>query len=64
MPAMPTPKKKPTASSRRPGPRGEASVLLRVSAAEREELRRAAQRDDRPLGAWLRHVALEAARRK
>jgi hypothetical protein len=46
----------------RTGPRSEAAVLVRLSDEECAELRRAALREDRPLGAWIRLVALRIAR--
>jgi uncharacterized protein (DUF1778 family) len=36
-------------------------LTLRVSPDERERLLKAAMADDRPLSAWLRKIALEAA---
>jgi hypothetical protein len=54
---MPRPAKK---TSR--GPRRAGAVLLSLTPEEREELRAAAEREDRPLAAWVRHVALKAAR--
>lgn len=46
----------------RRGPRREGAVLLALTVEEREELKRAAARDDRPLTQWIRHVALKQAR--
>lgn len=54
---MPRPAKKPA-----PLPRREGAILLGLTVEERDELRAAAERDDRPLAAWIRHVALRAAR--
>jgi hypothetical protein len=53
---MPRPAKKPPR-----GPRRAGAVLLALTPEEKETLREAAQRDDRPLAAWIRHVALRAA---
>jgi uncharacterized protein (DUF1778 family) len=55
------PKPKPAPRS---GPRGASGggVLLRLTVEEREELRRAAVNNGRPLAQWIRWVALEAAR--
>jgi hypothetical protein len=57
---MPRPAKKPAAKS----PRRAGAVLVLLTPEEREEIRAAAERDERPMTAWLRRVALEAARRK
>lgn len=54
---MPRAKTKPAR-----GPRRAGAVLVALTPEEREELRAAAARDDRPLAAWIRHVALKAAR--
>lgn len=50
------------AAARDRGPRRAGALLLALTAEEREELRAAAARDDRPLGAWIRRAALAAAR--
>ena len=45
--------------------RRSGAVLVLLSPEEREQIRAAAQRDDRPLTAWMRWVALrEAAKRQ
>jgi hypothetical protein len=44
------------------GPRRAGAILLALTPEEREELRAAAQRDDRPLAAWARRILLLAAR--
>lgn len=54
--------RKATKPSPRRGPRREGAVLLSLTVEEREELKQAAARDDRPLSAWIRHVALKQAR--
>ena len=54
---MPRAAKKPSRSPRRAG-----AILLALTAEERAELRAAAERDDRPLAAWIRRIALLAAR--
>jgi hypothetical protein len=46
------------------GPRRAGAVLLALTVEEREECRRAAAADSRPLAQWLRLVALRAAREK
>jgi hypothetical protein len=43
-------------------PRRAGALLLALTVEERAELRAAAERDDRTLAAWIRHVALAAAR--
>ncbi len=53
----PAPRTKP-----RTGPRSEAAVLVRLSDDEIRRLRAAAAREDRALGAWIRRVALAAAK--
>jgi hypothetical protein len=55
---MPRPAKK----SPRRGPRYPGTVTVPLTTEEREELRAAAARDDRPLAVWIRRVALLAAR--
>lgn len=54
---MPRPAKKRARSPRRSG-----AVLVLLTPEEREEIRAAADRDERPMTAWLRRVALQAAR--
>jgi hypothetical protein len=55
---MTRPAKKPAPR----GPRRAGAVLLALTVEEREELRRAAVNNGRPLAQWIRWVALEAAR--
>jgi uncharacterized ferredoxin-like protein len=43
-------------------PRRSGAVLVLLTPEEREEIRAAAERDERPMTAWLRRVALAAAR--
>jgi hypothetical protein len=50
-------RKKPARSPRRAG-----AILLALTPEERAELRAAAERDSRTLAAWVRLVALRAAR--
>lgn len=49
-------------TNRRRTPRREAAILIGLTVEERDELRAAAARDDRPLSTWIRHVALREAR--
>ena len=49
---------------RRTGPRYLGSVTVPLTPEEREELRAAAEREERPLSAWIRRTALQAARGK
>jgi uncharacterized protein (DUF1778 family) len=43
-------------------PRRSGAVLVLLTPDERDEIRAAAERDDRPLTAWIRRVALREAR--
>jgi hypothetical protein len=54
----------PRPSAKKPprGPRRAGAVLLALTPEEREEIRAAAERDERPMTAWIRRVALHAAR--
>lgn len=56
---MPRPKSKPEKKS----PRRQGALLILFTPEERDEIRAAADADDRPEGAWVRVVALREARR-
>jgi hypothetical protein len=54
-----------TRAAKKPAPRGPrraGAVLLALTVEEREELRRAAERDAIPLAVWARSTLLKAAR--
>jgi hypothetical protein len=51
------PARKPAKSPRRAG-----AVLVLLTPEEREEIRAAADRDERPMSDWIRRCALAAAR--
>jgi len=52
-----------TRPARKPlSPRRAGAVSLPLTVEERQELREAAARDERPTTAWIRRVALAAAR--